>query len=195
MEVRVKFSADLVIDGKDLAEIKEKWESMPLFSEEAMDYSAEFSEVLLVEEYPSYKDISEEWENAYTDSKPYDSKGIEICVGDIVEIRGERYEVAEEPSDSGIGSTGLPLVVTSWVSGTTPCKIVGHRGTQGTFTPKEYVDYLYYIYRTNGKDREYTDLYTLARGNSQMLSNKYILDEALVDDIVLTLQDKINGNR
>ena len=195
MEVRIKFSADLVIDGKDLAEIKEKWESMPLFSEEAMDYSAEFSEMLLVEEYPSYKDISEDWEKASTDSKPYDIRGIEICVGDIVEMAGKRYEIAEEPSDSGIGSTGLPLLITSWVSGINPCKVVGHRGAKGTLTPKEYVDYLYYIYRTNGKDREYTDLYTIARGNSQMMSKKYILKESLVDDIVLVLMDKINGNR
>ena len=131
MEVRVKFSADVVISGKNISEIREKWESMPLFSEEANENNVEFSEVLLVEEYPSYKDISEEWENAYTDSKPYDINGTEIRVGDIVEIRGERYEVAEEPSDSGIGSTGLPLLITSWVSGFTPCKVVGHKDDEG----------------------------------------------------------------
>ena len=58
---------------------------------------------------------------------------------------------------------------------------------------EEYINHLYGIYISNGKDREYTDLYIITRGNAHLLDKKYVLDEALVDDIVLTLRDRING--
>ena len=61
-----------------------------------------------------------------------------------------------------------------------------------------YVDYLYGIYNSAGDDKEYVDLYVIARGNTERLDEKYlhygVLDESLVDDIVLTLRDKINAN-
>lgn len=37
MEVRIKFNADLVITGETMAEVREKFESMPLWSQEAKD--------------------------------------------------------------------------------------------------------------------------------------------------------------
>lgn len=62
MEVRVKFSADVVLKGNSLDEIKEKWESFPLFSADALEEGgAEYCEILSVEELPSYNDIIHEW--------------------------------------------------------------------------------------------------------------------------------------
>ena len=62
MELRIKFSADVLISGEDINEIREKWESMPLFSEEAEEkYSADFCEVLLVDD-EDFNDLTHEFE-------------------------------------------------------------------------------------------------------------------------------------
>ena len=61
VSIRIKFSADLVIEADTLREAKEKWEGMPLFSQEALDSSAEYSETLLIEDSNTYKDMSQEW--------------------------------------------------------------------------------------------------------------------------------------
>ena len=50
MQVRIKFSADVVITACDVQEARRKWESMPLWSEEMRNAGAEFSEVLLIED-------------------------------------------------------------------------------------------------------------------------------------------------
>jgi hypothetical protein len=64
---------------------------------------------------------------------------------------------------------------------------------------EEYVEYLYAIYNSAGGYKEHVDLYIITRGNTERLDGKYlhygVLDESLVDDIVLTLRDKINGKR
>ena len=65
MVVRFKFSADVYISGKDMAEIKQKFEDMPLFSADALeDGSAEFSELLLVEDAETYDDLMDEYNKA-----------------------------------------------------------------------------------------------------------------------------------
>ena len=56
MIVRIKFDADIVIEGDNMKEIKGKWESLPLFTKEAMDHSVEFGEVILVEDAETYDD-------------------------------------------------------------------------------------------------------------------------------------------
>ena len=62
MEVRFKFSADVYVSGKDMAEIKQKFEEMPLFSADALEEgSAEFSELLLVENADTYEDLMDEY--------------------------------------------------------------------------------------------------------------------------------------
>ena len=62
MEVRFKFSADIYLKGKNMAEIREKFENMPLFSAEALENgSAEFNELLLVEDANTYKDLMDEY--------------------------------------------------------------------------------------------------------------------------------------
>jgi hypothetical protein len=62
MEVRIKFSADIYIKGESMREIKEKFESMPLFTAEALDNFVEYSETLLIEDANTYKDLSDEWD-------------------------------------------------------------------------------------------------------------------------------------
>lgn len=64
MVVRFKFSVDLYIEGKDMAEIKNKFESIPLFSQEAKECGAEFSELLLVEDGDTCKDLMVEYNQA-----------------------------------------------------------------------------------------------------------------------------------
>ena len=58
VRVRVKFSADLVVEAETLEQAQEKWFSMPLFSEEAKDCGVEYSETLLVEDAETYEDIN-----------------------------------------------------------------------------------------------------------------------------------------
>jgi len=201
MELRIKFSSEIVISGDNINEIRQKWESMPLFSEEAEDNGAEFCEVLLVDD-EDYNDLTSEFEYGEDDDEdetPYDVNGVKLCVNDIVEWtdpetgRKVKYEVYEEPSSEMVKLCSKYGECEAFPC---ECRIIGHKGKKGTMSPEEYVDYLYYIYRTNGEDREYTDLYAITRGNTQMLKKGYrdILDETLVDDIVLTLRDKINGN-
>jgi rubrerythrin len=64
MEVRIKFSADVYIKGDNMAEIREKFENMPLFSAEALEEgSAEYCETLLIEDADTYDDLSHEYYN------------------------------------------------------------------------------------------------------------------------------------
>lgn len=58
VRVRIKFSADLVVEAETLEQAQEKWLSMPLFSEEAKDCGVEYSETLLVEDAETYEDIN-----------------------------------------------------------------------------------------------------------------------------------------
>ena len=61
MQVKIKFSADLTITGCDIEEVKRKWENMPLWSEEAKECCAEYSETLLVEDADTYDDLTHDW--------------------------------------------------------------------------------------------------------------------------------------
>jgi hypothetical protein len=63
MEVRIKFSAEVYVKGEDMSEIKSKFEMLPLFSADALeDNSAEFGEILLVEDAETYKDLRKEYD-------------------------------------------------------------------------------------------------------------------------------------
>ena len=64
MKVRIKFDADIVIEGDNMNEIKSKWLSLPLFSEEAINLSLEFGEVILVEDGDTYDDLMTAFNNA-----------------------------------------------------------------------------------------------------------------------------------
>jgi hypothetical protein len=57
VRVRVKFSADLVVEAETLEQAHEKWITMPLFSKEAEDCGVEYNETLLVENAGTYEEI------------------------------------------------------------------------------------------------------------------------------------------
>ena len=58
VRVRIKFSADLVVEAETIEQAQEKWLTMPLFSEEAKDCGVEYSETLLVEDAETYEEIN-----------------------------------------------------------------------------------------------------------------------------------------
>ena len=58
VRVRVKFSADLIVEGETIEQAQEKWLTMPLFSEEAKECGVEYSETLLVEDAETYEEIN-----------------------------------------------------------------------------------------------------------------------------------------
>ena len=65
MEVRIKFSAEVYVKGENMSEIKSKFEMLPLFSADALeDNGAEFSEILLVEDAETYKDLRKEYDKS-----------------------------------------------------------------------------------------------------------------------------------
>lgn len=57
MVVRIKFSADLYIEGDTIEEVREKWDALPLFTEDAEKCGVEYSETLLVEDADTYEDL------------------------------------------------------------------------------------------------------------------------------------------
>jgi hypothetical protein len=65
MDVRIKFDADLVISGETMQEVRSKFESMQLFSQEAKDSGVEFSEIQLVEDSETYDDLRHEYDHCY----------------------------------------------------------------------------------------------------------------------------------
>ena len=63
VKVRIKFSADLIIEANNIKEARSKWDSLPLWSEDAEECGVEFSETLLVEDADTYHEISaKEWD-------------------------------------------------------------------------------------------------------------------------------------
>lgn len=65
MDVRIKFDADLIISGDTMQEVRSKFESMQLFSQEAKDSGVEFSEIQLVEDSDTYDDLRHEYDHCY----------------------------------------------------------------------------------------------------------------------------------
>ena len=65
MEVRIKFDADIVITGDTMQDVREKFESMELWSQEAKDCHVEFSEIQLVEDANTYDDLRHEYDTCY----------------------------------------------------------------------------------------------------------------------------------
>ena len=64
MEVRIKFSADIYIKGENMEEVRNKWESFPIFSPDALeDGFVEFGDILAIEDAETYKDLSNEFNN------------------------------------------------------------------------------------------------------------------------------------
>ena len=60
-KVRIKFSADLIVEADTLQEARNKWENMPLWSEDAKKCDVEYSETLLIEDAETYDDLTNQW--------------------------------------------------------------------------------------------------------------------------------------
>jgi DNA-directed RNA polymerase subunit RPC12/RpoP len=65
MEVRIKFNADIVITGDTMEQVRSKFESMPLWSEDAKECGVEFSEIQSVEDANTYNDLEHEYNHCY----------------------------------------------------------------------------------------------------------------------------------
>lgn len=63
--VRIKFDADIVIEGEDMAEVVSNWLNLPLFTNEAVEHGVEFGEVFLVEDAETYDDLMGEFNKSF----------------------------------------------------------------------------------------------------------------------------------
>lgn len=61
MKVRITFKSEIVIEGKDLGEVKAKFEEIPIFSSAALENNAEYIETVSVEDNDTYEDLSGQW--------------------------------------------------------------------------------------------------------------------------------------
>lgn len=58
MKARITFRSEVFIEGKDIDEIRNKWENMQIFSSDAIDnYDADLVEVVSVEDADTYENI------------------------------------------------------------------------------------------------------------------------------------------
>lgn len=60
MKVRIRFAAEVFVEGNSVEEIAEKWHEMAIFTDEAVeDYDADFVEIESVENSDTYEPIEE----------------------------------------------------------------------------------------------------------------------------------------
>lgn len=65
VKVRITFRSEVYIEGEDMAEVKENWENLPLFSADALeDAFAEVLEVQTIEDTETHKDLKKEFDEA-----------------------------------------------------------------------------------------------------------------------------------
>ena len=65
MKVRIAFRSDIVLEGETMQEIKEAWDSLPLYSEEACNKGMEFLEMDAVEDGDTNEDLMHQWDTAF----------------------------------------------------------------------------------------------------------------------------------
>lgn len=66
MKVRITFRSELFIDGEDLSEVVRKYETMPLFSGEALEEgSAEFIELVSMDDEETGEDLMQKYNELY----------------------------------------------------------------------------------------------------------------------------------
>ena len=69
MTVRISFRSEIYLEGKTLAEIRDKFENLPFYEikdvngKDVYDYG--FCELVTVEDADTYKDIFTEWNHAF----------------------------------------------------------------------------------------------------------------------------------
>lgn len=62
MDVRITFRSEVFISGENMAEIRDKWESMNLYDK---NNGVEFVEINTVEDAETYDDMMQEFDHAY----------------------------------------------------------------------------------------------------------------------------------
>ena len=66
MRVRIRFASEIYFEGENLEEIKEKWESTPLFSNNlANENCVDFLEIEDIENADTYEDLINEFDSLY----------------------------------------------------------------------------------------------------------------------------------
>jgi len=60
MQVKIKFSAEIFIDGDNAEEIERKWVNLHLWHDDAKNCGARYCGALSVEDTKTNKDVSEE---------------------------------------------------------------------------------------------------------------------------------------
>ncbi len=62
MEVRITFRSEIVVEGNDLEDVKQKFEGLNLCTKEG---NGNFVELVSVEDNDTYRDLMEEWDELY----------------------------------------------------------------------------------------------------------------------------------
>jgi hypothetical protein len=62
MKARITFRSEIVVEGNDLEEIKQKFEGLNLCTKEG---NGDFVELVSVEDNDTYEDLMEEWDELY----------------------------------------------------------------------------------------------------------------------------------
>lgn len=92
--VRITFRSEVIIEGNTLNEINEKWQNLPLFSNDAEECGAEFIEVVSTEDAETYEEVNLD----ECDDEVTDRNGVKISIGDSVRWydNREHYATSEE---------------------------------------------------------------------------------------------------
>ena len=61
MEARIRFSCEIYFKGKDMSEIKKKWEATPLLSADALEAYADVIDIECVEDADTCEDMTSEF--------------------------------------------------------------------------------------------------------------------------------------
>ena len=71
MVARITFRSEIFIEGETLAEIRDKFESIPIYALKDVNgkdiYDYGFCELISVEDTDTYDDIMNQWDHAYDD--------------------------------------------------------------------------------------------------------------------------------
>ena len=61
MRVRITFRSEIYLEGDSLEEIRSEWESIDLYSEEALAHSADFVELVSADDVDTGEELEDEF--------------------------------------------------------------------------------------------------------------------------------------
>jgi hypothetical protein len=61
MRVRITFRSEIYLEGDSLEEIRSEWESIDLYSEEALEHSADFVELVSADDVDTGEELEDEF--------------------------------------------------------------------------------------------------------------------------------------